>query len=119
MSESPVTDWYGRLSGLEGWWVVTLKVVLILLIAWLLIAVLQRGIRKIRERIASRLDDREAVKRAATLGRVLRYVVGVVVSLVAGMLVLSELGISVAPILGAAGGVGSAGGFGARCLGLD
>ena len=92
---------------------------LILLFAWILIAMLQRGIRALRIRIASRFDDREAVKRAETLGRVARYIVAVVVSLVAGMLVLGELGVSLAPILGAAGVAGLAVGFGAQSLVKD
>ncbi|MDH4289479.1 MAG: mechanosensitive ion channel family protein, partial [Aquincola sp.] len=112
-------------SGLDGlfqaqaWWASAARVAGIVLVAWILTLVLQRGIRRVRERVASRLDDREAVLRAATLGRVLRYVVAVVVTLVAGMLVLAELGVSVAPILGAAGVVGLAVGFGAQSLVKD
>jgi small conductance mechanosensitive channel len=97
----------------------TLRIIVIVVAAWVLIGVLQRAIRAFRVRIASRLDDREAVKRAETLGRVFRYVAAVVVSLIAGMLVLGELGISVAPILGAAGVVGLAVGFGAQSLVKD
>lgn len=96
-----------------------LRIVVIVIAAWVLIGVLQRAIRAFRIRIASRFDDREAVKRAETLGRVFRYIVAVVVSLIAGMLVLGELGISVAPILGAAGVVGLAVGFGAQSLVKD
>jgi small conductance mechanosensitive channel len=48
--------------------------------------------------------------------RVVRYVANVVVILVAGMLILSEIGVSIAPILGAAGVVGLAVGFGAQSL---
>jgi small conductance mechanosensitive channel len=95
------------------------RIVLIVVVAWIVMALLQRTIRLFRQRIAARLDDREAVKRAETLGRVFRYVVAVVVSLVAGMLVLSELGISLAPILGAAGVAGVAIGFGAQSLVKD
>jgi small conductance mechanosensitive channel len=91
----------------------------ILIGAWLLIGAAQRGIRLLRLRIASRMDDREAVKRAETLGRVFRYLAAVIVSVLAGMLVLSELGVSVAPILGAAGVVGLAVGFGAQSLVKD
>ncbi len=80
---------------------------------------LQRLIRLFRARLSRRLDDPEAVKRATTLGRVFRYVVAAVVSLIAGMLVLGELGVSVAPILGAAGVVGIAVGFGAQSLVKD
>jgi small-conductance mechanosensitive channel len=47
---------------------------------------------------------------------VLRNVAVVVIILVAGMLVLGELGISVAPLLGAAGVAGLAIGFGAQSL---
>ncbi len=95
------------------------RIALIVVVAWIVMALLQRTIRLFRQRIAARLDDREAVKRAETLGRVFRYVVAVVVSLVAGMLVLSELGISLAPILGAAGVAGVAIGFGAQSLVKD
>ncbi|MDP3833760.1 MAG: mechanosensitive ion channel family protein [Hydrogenophaga sp.] len=95
------------------------RIVFIVVGAWLLVVVLQRAVRSLRERIASRLDDRESAQRAETLGRVVRYLIAVVVSLVAGMLVLAELGVSVAPILGAAGVVGLAVGFGAQSLVKD
>jgi small conductance mechanosensitive channel len=98
---------------------VVLRVLIIAVAALVVIGVLQRLIRLFRERLAQRMDDPEAVKRAATLGRVFRYVVAVVVSLVAGMLILSELGVSLAPILGAAGVVGIAVGFGAQSLVKD
>lgn len=96
-----------------------LRITVILIAAWVLVAVLQRAVRAFRLRIAARLDDVEAVKRAETLARVFRYLIAVVVSLVAGMLVLGEIGISVAPILGAAGVVGLAVGFGAQSLVRD
>lgn len=97
----------------------TLRIVGILVGAWVLVALSQRAIRGLRIRIASRMDDREAVKRAETLGRVFRYLAAVVIFALAGMLVLSELGVSVAPILGAAGVVGLAVGFGAQSLVKD
>ncbi len=106
-------------ASLGGAATVLLRVTLIIVAAWVLIAVLQRGIRTLRERIAGRMDDRESAKRAETLGRVFRYLATVVVSLIAGMLVLAELGVSVAPILGAAGVVGLAVGFGAQSLVKD
>jgi small conductance mechanosensitive channel len=107
-----VTQWSGAA-------ITTLRVVLIVVAALIAIGVLKRVIRLFRERIARRMGDPEAMKRAATLGRVFRYLVSVVVSLVAGMLVLSELGVSLAPILGAAGVVGIAVGFGAQSLVKD
>ena len=96
-----------------------LRVVLIIVMAWVAIGVMQRVIRALRVRIAGRLDDHEAVKRAETLGRVFRYLVSVIVTLIAGMLILSEFGVSLAPILGAAGVVGVAVGFGAQSLVKD
>lgn len=106
----------GRFGGVVA---SSLRIVFILVAAWILVTVLQRLVKTFRIRIASRMDDREAVKQAETLGRVVRYLVAVVVSLVAGMLVLAEIGISVAPILGAAGVVGLAVGFGAQSLVKD
>lgn len=107
------------MEGVGGLAASALRICGIVIGAWVLIALAQRAIRAMRMRIASRLDDREAVKRAETLGRVIRYLAAVVVSLVAGMLVLSEMGISVAPILGAAGVAGLAVGFGAQSLVKD
>ncbi|HSD43165.1 MAG TPA: mechanosensitive ion channel family protein [Burkholderiales bacterium] len=95
------------------------RVVLIAVVAWILVGVLQRLIRLFRERLTARMEDREQVKRAETLGRAFRYSVAVVVSLIAMMLILAELGLSVAPILGAAGVVGVAVGFGAQSLVKD
>ncbi len=110
------SQWWTSLGGAAA---SLMRIVLIIVMAWLVLVVLQRTVRTLRDRIASRIDDREAAKRAQTLGRVFRYLVAVVVSLVAGMLVLAELGVSVAPILGAAGVVGLAVGFGAQSLVKD
>jgi moderate conductance mechanosensitive channel len=106
-------------SELGSWTITALRVVGIVVVAWVASAALQRAIRSFRERVASRLDDSESLKRAETLGRVFRYLAAVVVWLVCGMLVLSEIGISVAPILGAAGVAGLAIGFGAQSLVKD
>ncbi|MEO8836191.1 MAG: mechanosensitive ion channel family protein [Caldimonas sp.] len=96
-----------------------LRIIGILIAAWIALALAQRSIRALRVRVSTRFDDREAVKRAETLGRVFRYLASVVITLVAAMLVLAELGVSVAPILGAAGVVGLAVGFGAQSLVKD
>lgn len=92
------------------------RIMLIVLLAAIAIKVLQKLIRLLRERLTRDVDDRESAKRAETLGRASRYVVSVVISAIAVMLVLAELGISIAPILGAAGVVGLAVGFGAQSL---
>ncbi|MEP7208759.1 MAG: mechanosensitive ion channel domain-containing protein [Casimicrobiaceae bacterium] len=117
-------DWIARVSAVHlpqwsGPAVVAVRVVLIAVVAWIAAAVLGRMIRTLRQRIARRLDEPEQVKRAETIGRVLRYIVTVVISLVASVLILSELGVAIAPILGAAGVVGLAIGFGAQSLVKD
>lgn len=110
------TRWWISLGGAAA---SLLRITLILVLAWLLVSILQRAVNTLRLRIEGRLDDREATKRAETLSRVFRYLIAVVVSVIAGMLVLSEMGVSVAPILGAAGVVGLAVGFGAQSLVKD
>ena len=110
-----------RLDDFAAWnaGMTALRIVLIAVAAWLAIAVLQRLVRTFRERLTQRMEDAESVKRAETLGRVIRYIISVVITLVAAMLILAELGVSVAPILGAAGVVGLAVGFGAQSLVKD
>jgi small conductance mechanosensitive channel len=119
LNDTALTQLHAWWQSLGGFAAAGGRIVLILVGAWVAIAMAQRAIRALRLRIAQRLDDRESVKRAETLGRVFRYLAAVVISLVAGMLVLAELGVSVAPILGAAGVVGLAVGFGAQSLVKD
>jgi small conductance mechanosensitive channel len=97
----------------------TVRITVILTVAWFAMHVGQRAIRAIRLRIAERLDEAAAKARAETIGRVLRYLLVVVVTVIAVLLVLTELGISVAPLLGAAGVAGLAIGFGAQSLVKD
>jgi moderate conductance mechanosensitive channel len=100
--------------------VVTLvRVLLIAVAAWIALGVVQRLIRAFRERITRDMGDSEQLKRAETLGRVFRYIAAVIVLVVATVLILDELGIAVAPILGAAGVVGLAVSFGAQSLVKD
>jgi len=56
------------------------------------------------------------LRRIDTVSSAFRYVASVIVVLVAGMLVLSELGISIAPVLATAGVAGIAIAFGAQSL---
>jgi moderate conductance mechanosensitive channel len=98
---------------------VGLRIVLIVAAAWSLIALLQRLVREARIRIAAHTPGVDAVRRAETVGRVVRYLITVVVSAMALMMVLAEVGVSLAPILGAAGVVGLAVGFGAQSLVKD
>ena len=118
-----IVSWHGSTridwSRWEGPAKSGIRIVLILVLAWVAIAVLQRTVRAIRIRIAARLGGVESARRAETLGRVIRYLVALVIGAVAFMLILAEVGISLAPILGAAGVFGVAVGFGAQSLVKD
>jgi small-conductance mechanosensitive channel len=93
------------------------KIVLIVIAAGVLQSVASRLIRTFR-RFMERRDPGQQ-SRIQTLGRVFRYIAAVVIWLLAGMLVLGELGISIAPVLATAGVAGLAVGFGAQSLVKD
>lgn len=120
-------DWINQAQEFLSHWsielgqlmVILFRITVIIAAAWIIKRVLHKAIGGLRNHLTKGLDDREAVKRAETLGRVIRYLISVVVTLVGTMLVLSEMGISLAPILGAAGVVGLAVGFGAQSLVRD
>lgn len=95
------------------------RLLLILVLAGFALRAIHRIVPHIRETIASRQETREDEQRVRTLSRVIRYALTVAVTVVAGLLILGEFGISVAPILGAAGVVGIAVGFGAQTLVKD
>ena len=96
-----------------------LHIIVILLLAWVLLLVSRKLIGLFRNFLKKSADSAEDERRIETLARMFRYVATVLIALVAGMLVLSELGISIAPFLGAAGVVGIAVGFGAQSLVKD
>ena len=84
--------------------------------AWLLQAIAARIIRTFRKVMERRSPGADELRRIDTVGRVFRYTASVLVILVAGMLILGELGITIAPILATAGVAGVAIGFGAQSL---
>lgn len=97
-----------------------LRIVLIVVAGWIILTLVQKLIRTFRTRLTQNyLEDPEEVKRAETLGQVFRYIASVIIWLVTGIVVLGELGIAIAPLLGAAGVVGLAIGFGAQSLVKD
>ena len=66
--------------------------------------------------MAKRASGADELRRIDTVGSAFRYFATVVVVLVAGMLILDELGISIAPLLATAGVAGIAIAFGAQSL---
>ena len=95
------------------------NLILILLLAWVSLRVTHRLVSAFHQRLKEKTPSAEEQRRIATLERVFGYVASVVIWVVTIMLVLSELGISIAPILATAGVAGLAVGFGAQSLVKD
>ena len=108
----------GFLSG-DAALISTLRVFAIVVVGMLVYWFANRAVVALRARITAKLSDAEQIRRAETLGRVLRYVISVAIVLIVILLILNQFGISIAPILGAAGVVGIAIGFGAQSLVRD
>lgn len=96
-----------------------IHIIIILIGAWLLKLLANKGIRSLRTYMAEHRHNHHEKQRLETLGRVFRYVANVLITAVTGMLVFTKLGISIAPILATAGVLGLAIGFGAQSLVKD
>ncbi len=96
-----------------------LKILLVLIAAWVVMRLIRRMIAAFKRFALKRADDAESVRRVETLSRVIRYVATVILIIAVVMEILHLLGISIAPLLGAAGVVGIAVGFGAQSLVKD
>src|SRR5262245_10359244 len=94
---------------------VALHVALVVLLAWVAWLVCSRVIRVARERMVARSAP-DAVARIETMSQVIRYAADAVIVVMAGMLVLDQLGISIAPLVATAGVAGIAIGFGLQSL---
>jgi small conductance mechanosensitive channel len=95
------------------------RVALVLVLAWLVWRAAARVIGVARQRLMTRKPAPDDVKRIQTMTQVFRYAVGVLVAVVTIMIVLGELGISIAPLLATAGVAGIAIGFGVQSLDKD
>ncbi len=107
------------IDGLPAYLATPARVLLILVLATVALRFIPRLISRVRKAVQERQESAEDGRRIHTLSRVIRYVFTVLVSVVTGILILGEFGVSVAPILGAAGVVGIALGFGAQSLVKD
>lgn len=117
----PLTDtleaWFG--AAWQAPLMAAARVAVILLLAFLAQRAARRLLRLLRQRMTAQVEDPAHVRRVETVFRVLRHFATAIIVLIGGLLVLSELGVSIAPILGAAGIVGIAVGFGAQSLVKD
>ena len=101
-----------------------LRVLLILVIAWIVLSVARRLLKQLEQQLlGAELREEEPpteqAKRVETLIRLLRQAIVIVVWVVALLVVLRELGVDIAPILASAGILGLAVGFGAQNLVRD
>lgn len=92
------------------------RIFIILILSWILIRISYKLINTFKNYVTRTTDDAGSIKRAETLAQVFSHVAIVIILLISGMLILGEVGISIAPILAAAGVVGVAVGFGAQSL---
>jgi moderate conductance mechanosensitive channel len=125
----PLLDAIGqRLDvGLDGRsmlrWVVGsgLRIAVIATIAWLLVRIVSTSIDRLELEVArtSRTDIAEQLKRAQTLGGLVRNITAALIVTVAVLMVLRELNVDILPMLTGAGIAGVALGFGAQWLVRD
>ena len=95
------------------------SIAVIIVLGILLNWALKQLLRFYRYLKTRRVTDPEDIKRVDTVTRVLHYAFSVFIWLATVLLIFDRLGIAVAPLLGAAGIVGIAVGFGAQSLVKD
>jgi len=99
------------------------RVLLIVLGAWLLARFLgratERAVRSLHHRAPARTGHARAEQRTATLATAAKRLVRLVVWVVAGLLILTEVGVNLAPLLAGSAVVGVALGLGAQSLVRD
>ncbi len=95
----------------------SIRILLILVAAKILLSLSARAIGILQKHLESHAGgDVESIKRIETLGQVFGYIATVTIGVIAGMEIMHQLGISIAPVLATAGVVGVAVGFGAQSL---
>lgn len=101
-----------------------IRIVAILVAAYIAAKLVNKSVSAIRTRIIERMKkygraDIEVEKRAATLSSILRKTIVIIIWLLAVVMALKESGFDIGPILAGAGVVGLAVGFGAQNLVRD
>ncbi len=101
-----------------------LKILVVLVLAWIVSSILNRLIPKVREHLVSTMqrhrgDDVEMAKRAVTLSTLFKRTLSALIWVVAFITALQQAGFDIAPILATAGVAGLAISFGAQNLVRD
>jgi len=113
---------FGTLLGEFSNWLVSsgLRIVLIIVGVWLGLKFVHLFIHRVIEQAVTRTyriqDDKAIEKRVSTIHRIVYSALHIVAWIVVALIVLSELGIDIGPLLAAAGVAGFAIGFGAQYL---
>lgn len=102
-------------------WLATsgLRVVLIAIAIIVLLALLKRAVAKLRSFLEGTIPSEAQIKRAYTLTHIVRDVARIAIFFAGVLMILSEIGIDLGPLLAAAGLGGLAIGFGAQSLVKD
>ena len=95
------------------------RIALVLTLAWVLWHACKHLFLLLREKAVARGASGDEIKRIDTMTQVFRYGAGVLITVVTVMLLMGELGISIAPLLATAGIAGIAIGFGVQSLVKD
>lgn len=117
MTASYFAGFYER--SLEWFSISGLRIVLIVIGMAVLLAFLKRTVARFRRLYEGALQGPAQVKRADTLAHVVRDVARIIILTVGGMMILSEVGVDLKPLLAAAGLGGLAIGFGGQSLVKD
>ncbi len=102
-------------------WLLTqgLKVLAISVLAYIVLRIARVIINRIFGAVKGIDRDEEMIKRADTLAAIIRHALSVAIIGTAAIMILSQLGVEIGPVLAAAGVVGLAIGFGAQTLVQD
>ena len=95
------------------------RIVIILVLAALVLALVRRGTERWMSSVADLPATDPKRQRAVTLGNLLQSMAGYVVWAIAGIMVLSEVGLDIGALIATAGIAGLAVGFGAQTLVKD
>jgi small conductance mechanosensitive channel len=97
------------------------RIAIITTLAWLLVRIISTSIERLEQEVArsSRTDIVEHVRRAQTLGALVRNITATLIVTVAVLMILRELNVDILPMLTGAGIAGVALGFGAQWLVRD
>ena len=102
----------------------SMRIMLMLVLAWAVMYFIRKMLARLEKRLLEKGKKEgeppsEAEKRVETLIRLIRQAAIIAVSITAGLIILREIGLDIAPILAGAGIIGLAVGFGAQNLVRD